>query len=272
MIKDISFGQFYPSESLLHRLDPRFKIIITLILVVGIFLCNSVCSLVFATVIAILLMLLSKVPISTYIKNTKPLIPIILLTFILNLIYVPGENVLWRFWKITITTEAIETAVFIAVRIVLLVIVTSFLTYTTTPTALTAAIEDLLKWLRVFKVDVHSIAMMMSIALRFIPTLIDEINKIINAQKARGADFDSGNVVRKLKAMVPILIPLFISSFRRAYELANAMECRCYNGGEGRTKMKTMHCSAKDFVALGICAIAVAGFVLLNSIKIAGVY
>ena len=257
MMRDISFGQYYPSDSLLHRLDPRFKIVITILLVIGIFLCNTAVSIGFAALCALVFMLVSKVPVTTYLKNAKPLIPIIIFTFILNLIYVP---------------EAVQTAVFIAFRIVLLVIITSFLTYTTTPTALTNAIEDLLKWLKVFKVDVHSIAMMMSIALRFIPTLIDEINKIINAQKARGADFDSGNVIQKLKAMVPILVPLFISSFRRAYELANAMECRCYNGGAGRTKLKTMQVSAKDFIALAVVAVAFAGFILLNKIKIGGMF
>ncbi len=271
-MRDISFGQYYPSHSLLHRLDPRFKIVITILLVVGIFLCNTAVSIGFAALCALIFMLLSKVPISTYLKNIKPLIPIIIFTFILNLIYVPGEHVIFSFWKITLYMEAVQTAVFIAFRIVLLVIITSFLTYTTTPTALTNAIEDLLKWLKVFKVDVHSIAMMMSIALRFIPTLIDEINKIMNAQKARGADFESGNIVKKIKAMVPILVPLFISSFRRAYELANAMECRCYNGGAGRTKLKTMQISAKDFVALFVIVLAFAGFILLNKIKIGGLF
>ena len=269
---DISFGQYYPAGSVLHRLDPRFKIMFTLFLIVGVFLCNSVFSLAFAAVSATILMLLSKVPVSTYLKNTKPLIPILIFTFILNLIYVPGEHVLFRIWKFSLTTEALQMALFIACRIVLLVIISSFLTYTTTPSALTSAIEDLLKWLRVFKVDVHSIAMMMSIALRFIPTLIDEINKIMNAQKARGADFDSGNVVKKIKALVPILIPLFISAFRRAYELANAMECRCYNGGNGRTKLKTMQISAKDFVALGVVAVIFAGCIGLNYFKIGGMY
>ena len=270
MMSDISFGQYYPADSVLHRLDPRFKMIMTLLLVVGIFICNSVVSIAFATIATLCIIAISKIPFLTYLKNTKPLIPIIIFTFILNLIYVPGEDVLVKFWKITITSEAIQTALFIALRIVLLVIITSFLTYSTTPTALTAAIEDLLGWLKVFKVDVHSIAMMMSIALRFIPTLIDEINKIINAQKARGADFESGNVFRKLKAMVPILIPLFISSFRRAYELANAMECRCYNGGAGRTKLKTMHAGKKDIAALLICIVMMSGFVLFNYIKIGG--
>ena len=269
---DITFGQYYPSDSVLHRLDPRFKIIITLVLVINMFICNSVASMSFAAVCTIVLIFLSKIPLLTYLKNTKPIIPIIIFTFILNLIYVPGENVLVHFWKISITSEAIQTAVFIAVRIVLLVIITSFLTYTTTPTALTGAIEDLLKWLKVFKVDVHTMSMMMSIALRFIPTLIDEINKIINAQKARGADFDSGNVVKKIKAMVPILIPLFISSFRRAYELANAMECRCYNGGAGRTKLKTMHASLKDCFALMISLIVIGACIALNYIKIGGLY
>lgn len=269
---DISFGQYYPSDSFLHRLDPRFKIVLTIILVVIIFVCNSVLSLLFAALISIVLIIVSKIPFITYLKNTKPLIPIIILTFILNLIYVPGKNVIFSVWKFSLTTEAIQTAVFIAIRIVLLVIFTSFLTYTTTPTALTSAIESLLKWLRFFKVDVHSIAMMMTIALRFIPTLIDEINKIINAQKARGADFESGNVVKKIKAMVPILIPLFISSFRRAYELANAMECRCYNGGEGRTKMKRMKASFRDYFSLAFVLAVVAAVVFLNTIKIGGLY
>lgn len=272
MLSDISFGQFYPTNSVLHRLDARFKIVITMILVVGVFVCNSVCSLGFAFITVIVFMLLSKVPVLTYLKNTKPIIPILLFTFILNLIYVPGERVIVSLWKFSLTVEAVQTAVFIAFRIILLIVITSFLTYTTTPTALTAAIESLLKWLKFLKVDVHSIAMMMSIAIRFIPTLIDEINKIMNAQKARGADFESGNVIKKLKAMVPILIPLFISSFRRAYELANAMECRCYHGGEGRTKLKTMNAGVKDFIALGISVVCFAGFIVLNSFKIGGVY
>lgn len=272
MITDISFGQFYPSDSVLHKLDPRFKIIFTISLVVGIFLCNTAFAMGFALLSIFIIILLSKIPLTTYIKNLKPLVPIILLTVVLNLIYVPGGDPVFEFWRIKITTEGIKTAVFVVLRIVCLVLITSFLTYTTTPTSITSAIEDLLKWLRVFKVDIHTFAMMMTIALRFIPTLIDEINKIVNAQKARGADFDSGNIFKKIKAMVPILIPLFISSFRRAYELANAMECRCYNGGEGRTKLKTMSVSYRDFIALFIVAVLIAGFVLLNKFKIYGVF
>ena len=269
---DISFGQYYPSASVLHKLDPRIKIILTLLLVIGIFVCNTAISLLLALVFCVFLIVVSKIPLITYLKNIKPLIPIILLTFILNIIYVPGEQVLFHVWKLSITAEALQTAVYIAIRIVLLVIFTSFLTYSTTPTALTGAIESLLGWLKVLKVDVHSIAMMMTIALRFIPTLIDEINKIINAQKARGADFDSGNVIKKLKAMVPILIPLFISSFRRAYELANAMECRCYHGGDGRTKMKTLKAGKRDYFAGVLVILVFAGFILLNQIKIGGLY
>lgn len=272
MITDISFGQYYPSESVLHRLDPRFKIVLTIALVVGIFLCDSVFSMLLAFVSVLIFIFISKIPVLTYLKNVKPLLPIILITFILNIIYVPGDNVLFRVWKFSLTAEALQTALFVALRIVLLVMITSFLTYSTTPTSLTSAIEELLKWLKYLKVDVHSIAMMMTIALRFIPTLIDEINKIMNAQKARGADFESGNVIAKIKAMVPILIPLFISSFRRAYELANAMECRCYNGGEGRTKLKTMKASYKDFIALSAVAVLIACFVLLNKFKIGGLY
>lgn len=272
MITDISFGQFYPSDSVLHRLDPRFKIILTIALIVGIFLCNTASSMILALLFILVIILVSKIPLLTYLKNLKPLIPIILLTVVLNLIYVPGNDIILKFWKIAITTEGIKTAIFVAIRIVCLVLITSFLTYTTTPTSITSAIEDLLKWLKVFKVDIHTFAMMMTIALRFIPTLIDEINKIVNAQKARGADFDSGNILKKIKAMVPVLIPLFISSFRRAYELANAMECRCYNGGKGRTKLKTMSVTYRDFIGLFVVALIVTGFVLLNSVKIHGVF
>lgn len=270
-MSDISFGQYYPTDSFLHRLDPRFKIIFTIALIVGMFLCNTVLSFAFAFIVILALIFLSKIPILTYLKNLKPLIPIILLTVILNLIYVPGKNVVLSFWVIKITTEGITTALFVALRIVGLVIITSFLTYTTTPTSVTSAIESLLKWLKVFKIDIHIFAMMMTIALRFIPTLIDEINKIVNAQKARGADFDSGNIIKKIKAMVPVLIPLFISSFRRAYELANAMESRCYNGGHGRTKLKTMQITYKDFVSLIFVIIIIAMLVLLNNFKLFGV-
>lgn len=270
MISDISFGQYYPSDSVFHKLDPHFKIVLTTALIVSVFLSKTVVSMAFVVISVFTFILVSKIPVKTFLKNVKPLLPIIILTIILNLIYMPGKHILVSFWKITITAEAIQTALFVAVRIICLVIITSFLTYTTTPTALTSAIEDLLKWLKYLKVDIHSIAMMMTIALRFIPTLIDEINKIVNAQKARGADFDSGNIIKKMKAMVPVLIPLFISSFRRAYELANAMECRCYNGGEGRTKLRTTKCSAKDFVSLFLTAAIIAGIVLLNKIKICG--
>lgn len=271
MIKDISFGQYYPSDSFFHRLDPRFKIIFTIALIVGMFLCNSLLSFAFSYLVLFVFIIVSKIPLITYLKNLKPLIPIILLTVILNLIYVPGKDVILKFWIITITSEGIKTAAFVACRIIGLVIITSFLTYTTTPTSITSAIESLLKWLKVFKVDINIFAMMMTIALRFIPTLIDEINKIVNAQKARGADFDSGNIIKKLKAMVPVLIPLFISSFRRAYELANAMECRCYNGGKGRTKLKTMQITYRDFLSSVFLIAILAAFVLLNRIKVFGV-
>ncbi len=270
-MNDISFGQYYPSDSFLHSLDPRFKIIFTIALVVGMFVCNTVLSFAFAFLVILVLIFISKIPLLTYLKNLKPLIPIILLTVILNLIYVPGKNIILHFWIINITTEGLKTAAFVTLRIIGLVIITSFLTYTTTPTSITSAIESLLKWLKLFKVDIHIFAMMMTIALRFIPTLIDEINKIVNAQKARGADFDSGNIIRKVKAMVPVLIPLFISSFRRAYELANAMECRCYNGGEGRTKLKTMQITYKDFISLFFVIAIIAALILLNKLKILGV-
>lgn len=270
MFTDISFGQYYPSDSFFHSLDARFKIVITIALVVAMFLCKSVVSVAFAVAVIIAFIFISKIPFLTYLKNIKPLWPIILLTVILNLIYLPGERVLFSFWKISVTAEALQAAIFVVIRIICLVIITSFLTYTTTPTALTGAIEGLLGWLKYLKIDIHSVAMMMTIALRFIPTLIDEINKIVNAQKARGAEFDSGNIIKKVKALIPVFIPLFISSFRRAYDLANAMECRCYNGGDGRTKLKTSSVHLRDILSLLTVAVFITGIIFLNFVKIGG--
>ncbi len=269
MISNITFGQYFPSDSLLHRLDPRFKIVLIITFVVSIFLCKSAVSLGFVVLFVFTLVLISRIPLKTFLGNIKPLIPIIILTIILNLFYIDGRE-LFHIWKLTVTDQGVKTSVFISVRIVCFIVVSSLLTYTTTPNALTSALEDLLGWMKYIKIDIHSLAMMMTIALRFIPLLVDEINKIMNAQKARGADLDSGGLIKKAKAMIPVLIPLFVSSFRRAYELANAMECRCYSGGKGRTKMKRYTTSVKDYVSLFVIVAAVAAIILLNRVLIIG--
>ncbi|MGN1419689.1 MAG: energy-coupling factor transporter transmembrane component T family protein [Acutalibacteraceae bacterium] len=229
-----------------------------------IFISKNILSFALMLVLVFLSMLLSKVPLKMYFKSLKPIIPIIIFTAVLNMFYLRGGDVLVSFWKIKITTQGIETAVFMTCRIIALIICSSILTYTTVPTMLTDAIERLLSPLKVFHIEVHTLAMMMTLALRFIPTLIEEIERITNAQKARGADFESGNIIQRIKAMVPILIPLFVSAFNRAYELAFAMSCRCYSGGNGRTRMKQMKLSLKDFVSLFVFAVFTAGVILLN--------
>lgn len=263
MISDITIGQYFPGNSLLHRLDARMKIILILLLIVSIFLCKNVFSLLLVIAACCLLVLLSKIPVKTILKSIKPLAVIIAITAVLNLFYGKGEPLV-QLGRIKITANGIETAVFMAVRIITLVVISSLLTYTTSPTELTDALERLLKPLKLIKIDVHSIAMTMTIALRFIPTLVEEIEKIMAAQKSRGADMDSGGLVHRAKALVPVLIPLFVSSFRRANELAYAMECRCYRGGEGRTKMKVMKLQARDFLSLFAVALFMAGIIAVN--------
>jgi energy-coupling factor transport system permease protein len=209
---------------------------------------------------------MSKIPLKMYLKNIKAILPIIVLTALLNMFYTADGNVIFNWWIITLTVGGITRALFMALRIILLILASAVLSYTTSPTSLTGAIESLLKPLSVIglKNAVHTMAMTMTIALRFIPTLIEETGKIMNAQKARGADLESGNLIKKIKALLPILIPLLISSVRRAYELAEAMECRCYNGGEGRTKYRVMKYSKRDFVTLVLTCLVLAGLILLN--------
>ncbi len=268
MIKDITIGQYYKADSILHKADPRTKLLLTIAFIVVIFICKNFYALGVMTALTLVYVIISKVPIRMFLKSVKPIIPLVLLTAVLNVFYTSGGKELVSFWKITITDKAIFTAVFIAVRIICLIIISSLLTYTTTPTMLTDGIEKLLKpldfILKPFNFRVHTLAMMMTLALRFIPTLIEEIDKIMNAQKARGADLESGGILQRAKALIPIIIPLFVSSFRRAYELAFAMDCRCYTGGDGRTRMKKMKFSARDFVLLLILALIIAGIVLLN--------
>lgn len=253
MLKDITLGQFFPGKSLLHRLDPRTKILCTILLVVIVFLAKSMLAYGVLLLLTGILMALSRIPLKTLLKSVKPLIIVILLTSLLNMFFTSGENVLVdvRFWffHIVIRAEGVVSALKMALRIILLVLDTSVvLTYTTSPIDLTDGIERLLSPLAKLKVPVHTFAMMMSLALRFIPTLVEETEKIIAAQKSRGADFTSGNLLRRVKALIPVLVPLLLSSFRRADELALAMECRCYHGGEGRTRMKVMQLHARDFL------------------------
>ena len=254
MIKDITIGQYFIGNSILHRLDARIKIILTLAFIVSIFICKSFPALALMVVFTFAVVLVSKVPVKMVLKSIKPIAIIVAFTSILNIFYVKGGTPLidWKF--IHITSNGVFTALFMAVRIVCLVVISSMLTYTTTPTMLTDAIEKLLSPLKIFKIPVSTLAMMMTLALRFIPTLIDEIDRITNAQKARGA----------IKALVPIIVPLFVSSIRRAYELADAMDCRCYTGGPGRTRMKQMKLHVRDFIALGVVALLIAGIIVLN--------
>lgn len=263
MIADITIGQYFPGNSVVHKMDARMKIILTFGLIVSIFLCKNIVSLLLVIIVSFALVLVSKIPMKTVLKSIKPLTIIIILTSVLNLFYGSGEPLV-QLGKLKITQAGIETAVFMAIRIITLVVISSLLTYTTSPTELTDALERLLKPLKAFKIDVHSIAMTMTIALRFIPTLVEEIQKIMSAQKSRGADMESGGLIHRAKALIPVLIPLFVSSFRRANELAYAMECRCYRGGDGRTKMKVMKLAARDFIALAIVILFIALIVVLN--------
>lgn len=264
MIRDITIGQYYPGKSLLHKVDPRMKLILTFAIIIVIFLCKNFFSLGVIALTAIVATALSKVPAKMILKSLKPIVIILIFTAILNVFYTQG-GATWFEWKfIKITEKGVFTAIFTMVRIVSLVLISSLLTYTTTPTMLTDALERVLSPLKIFKIKVHTLAMMMTLALRFIPTLIEEIDRIMNAQKARGADIETGGLIERAKALVPIFVPLMVSSFRRAYELAFAMTCRCYTGGDGRTRMKQMKLSGLDFFALIACIAITAGIIVLN--------
>lgn len=252
MLKDISIGQYFPGKSIVHRLDPRIKIILTFLYIIMLFLIKTnitfllvVASFLIAILFLIFTILTAKIPIKIIAKSIKPIIPIIIFTGILNMFFISGTPI-FKWWIISISIEGIRLAVIMSIRIICLIVGSSLLTYTTSPIALTDAIERLLKPLNYIKFPVHEMAMMMTIALRFIPTLIEETDKIMSAQKARGADLETGGVIKRAKALIPILIPLFVSAFRRAEELALAMECRCYRGGEGRTRMKQLHLELLD--------------------------
>lgn len=262
-MRDITLGQYFPAKSVIHSLDPRVKILSLIAYIVLVFCTFNYISLAFtaATVLAVVLM--SRVPLKMYLKSLKVIIIIVIITSVLNLFYGTGEPI-FRWWIIKVTWNGIHNAVFVCVRIVCLILLSSVLTFTTSPTDLTDALERLMKPLTVFHIKVHEIAMMMTIALRFVPTLLEETDKIMAAQKARGADMESGNLVARVKALVPVLVPLFVSAFRRAYELAVAMECRCYQGGGGRTRMKQLHMTKRDFISVVYTAAVTAGIILLN--------
>ena len=268
-MKGFSFGQYYPAESPIHRLDPRVKIIMTVLYIVCTFLCKSVVS--FAVLLCSLavLILLSSIPVKIILRSIRPLLIIIAFTFIINIFWSTGDVLLVEFWVFRIYAEGIWNAVFMFLRIFALITGTGiFLTYTTTPMDLTDALESLLSPLKKLHVPVHVFAMMMSITLRFIPTLTEETEKIMNAQKARGANFTSGSLMQRAKALIPILIPLFVSAINRALELANAMECRCYHGGDGRTRLNVLHCHAKDVVAVLLMVAFGVGLVFLNFVPL----
>ena len=265
MLKDITLGQYFPGKSPIHLLDPRTKLLFLIIYFIALFTANGWVSYGIVLVFLSTVIYMTTIPLKTIVKGLKPLIFILVFTGILNLFMTPGENVLVSFWGLKITTEGLVQAIFMVSRILMLIVGTFLLTYTTSPIALTDGLESLLGPLKKLHLPVHELSMMMCIALRFIPTLIEETDKIMSAQKARGADFETGSLMQRVKALVPILVPLFIGAFRRADELATAMECRCYQGGEGRTKMKTLHYKRRDFVAFGCGAVLVAGIIVLRS-------
>ena len=265
MLKDITLGQYFPGNSFVHRLDPRTKLLVLVAYIIALFMAVSWASYGLCLVFLVTSIAISGIPAKSFLRGMKPLMFILIFTAILNIFFTEGETVLVAFWGITITLEGLIRAFFMLLRILMLVTGTFLLTYTTSPISLTDGLESLLSPLKRIKLPVHELSMMMCIALRFIPTLIEETDKIMSAQKARGADFESGNLLQRVKALIPILVPLFISAFRRADELATAMECRCYQGGDGRTKMKLLRYHLQDLKAFAIGAVMIAGVCVLRS-------
>ena len=264
MLKDITLGQFFPGNTIVHRLDPRTKILAVVLYIVALFSADSVLTYAIVMVALTVSILVSKVPFRSLTKGLKPIIIIVIFTAVMNLFFTKGTPVCDVWLLRHITWEGLVAAVKMLLRIVMLIMGTFLLTYTTSPIALTDGLESLLGFLKKIKAPIHELSMMMSIALRFIPTLIEETDKIMSAQKARGADFESGNIFRRAKALVPILVPLFISAFRRADELATAMECRCYHGGEGRTALHVLSYERADWLVLGGFIVLAAGIIVLG--------
>ena len=263
MLKDITLGQFFPADTVVHRLDPRTKLLAVILYIVALFNARGVVTYAIMAAVLAACVLLSRVPFKSLTRGLKPVYIIVAFTAIMNMFFTAGTPVADVWLLRHITFEGIVSAVQMILRIVLLIMGTFLMTYTTSPISLTDGLERLLNWMKKLHVPVHELAMMMSIALRFIPTLIEETDKIMSAQKARGADFETGNIFQRAKALVPILVPLFVSAFRRADELATAMECRCYHGGEGRTALRVLHMRSADWVALLLFAALAAGIIVL---------
>lgn len=265
MFKDITIGQYFPGESIVHRFDPRLKIITMIFFIISLFFINTFIPYIFVAIYLFIIIKIGNLPLKVVLKGLKPLRWILLITFVINIFFLPGEP-LFKLGFLTISKEGLKTACLMAIRLMFLVLGTSLLTYTTSPIELTDGIEALLKPMKKIGVPSHEIAMMMTIALRFIPTLIEETDKIMKAQMARGADFESGNIIKRSKNLVPLLVPLFVNSFRRADELATAMEARCYRGGDGRTKMNASKIVKKDVIIFALNIIFFAAIILVSKL------
>ena len=265
MLKDITLGQYFPGQSVIHRLDPRTKLTMLVVYIVALFLAEGWVSYGLVFVFLAVVIRLSTIPLKSILRGMKPLVMILIFTGVLNLFFTQDGEVLVKFWVLTVTSGGLSRALMMMARILMLISGTFLLTYTTSPIALTDGLEALMNPLKKVGVPVHELSMMMCIALRFIPMLIEETDKIMSAQKARGADFESGSLTDRAKALIPILVPLFISAFRRADELATAMECRCYQGGEGRTKMKQLHYHREDFLSYCAGAVLLAAVIVLKT-------
>lgn len=263
MIKDITLGQFFPNDTIIHRLDPRVKLVICMVFLGVLFSAKGLFAYLMCAALILLGVYVGKINFTMLMRSLKPIVFIVIFTGILNVFYTKGEPLI-QFWIITITKEGLVTAAFMTARIIMLISITSLLTYTTSPISLTDGLESLLSPLKKIRFPVHDFSMMMTIALRFIPTLIEETDKIMSAQKARGADFESGNIIRRAKALIPILVPLFVSAFRRADELAVAMECRLYRGGEGRTRLKVLRMDKEDFWFSVFCIFAFGAIIYVS--------
>ncbi|MDR2569440.1 MAG: energy-coupling factor transporter transmembrane protein EcfT [Oscillospiraceae bacterium] len=267
MLKDITLGQYFPGDTVVHKLDPRAKLMLMVAYITALFIAKGFLAYAFMLTVLVICLIVSQIKPKAVLRGLRPVFIIIMITVTLNIFFIQGETIIFRYRAVTITQEGLLTAVFMASRFIMLIISTFMLTYTTSPITLTDGLERMLSPLKKIKLPVHEFAMMMSLALRFIPTLIEETDKIMSAQKSRGADFETGGLIKRAKAILPLIIPLFISAFRRADELATAMESRCYHGGEGRTKMNVLKMAARDYIALlfGACiitAVVVLGFIV----------
>ena len=268
MLKDITLGQYFPGDTVAHRLDPRTKILLVVLYIIALFCAKNLLSYALLAAVLAVCVRISRVGLRPLVRGLKPVLFIIVFTALLNLFFTPGDRYLLEWGFLRVSDTGLRNAVFMVVRIMLLIMGTFLMTYTTSPISLTDGLERLLNWMKRLHVPVHELSMMMSIALRFIPTLIEETDKIMSAQKARGADFESGGLIQKAKALIPILVPLFVSAFRRADELATAMECRCYHGGEGRTKLHVLQYQARDYIALAAGAAILAVVIVMRNLEI----